>query len=116
MIYVIQDNQLNFLSSSFCLNISVVSWETYREYKVLNLLEFTSKRKRMSVIVRDEDGQIFLFCKGADRLGSQLLLIISGNCIMYCDYCLQSAFICCSVLIFCLGGVCSNEGLCSVFS
>ncbi|KAL0396991.1 UNVERIFIED_CONTAM: putative phospholipid-transporting ATPase 4 [Sesamum calycinum] len=37
-----------------------------REYKLLNLLDFTSK-KRMSVIVRDESGQIFLLCKGADR-------------------------------------------------
>ncbi|EEF41047.1 probable phospholipid-transporting ATPase 4 [Ricinus communis] len=39
-----------------------------REFKVLNLLEFTSKRKRMSVIVRNEDGQILLFCKGADSI------------------------------------------------
>ncbi|XP_043706715.1 probable phospholipid-transporting ATPase 4 [Telopea speciosissima] len=39
-----------------------------REFKVLNLLEFNSKRKRMSVIVRDEDGQIFLLCKGADSI------------------------------------------------
>ncbi|XP_041994278.1 probable phospholipid-transporting ATPase 7 isoform X2 [Salvia splendens] len=39
-----------------------------REYKVLNLLDFTSKRKRMSVIIRDEDGQIFVFCKGADSI------------------------------------------------
>ncbi|KAL8139844.1 hypothetical protein V2J09_005865 [Rumex salicifolius] len=39
-----------------------------REYKILNLLEFTSKRKRMSVIVRDEEGKIFLFCKGADSI------------------------------------------------
>ncbi|XP_047319853.1 probable phospholipid-transporting ATPase 4 [Impatiens glandulifera] len=39
-----------------------------REFKILNLLDFTSKRKRMSVIVRDEDGEIFLFCKGADSI------------------------------------------------
>ncbi|XP_047317013.1 probable phospholipid-transporting ATPase 4 [Impatiens glandulifera] len=39
-----------------------------REYKILGLLDFTSKRKRMSVMVRDEDGQIFLFCKGADSI------------------------------------------------
>ncbi|KAL6335373.1 hypothetical protein AAG906_029616 [Vitis piasezkii] len=39
-----------------------------QEYQILNLLEFTSKRKRMSVIVRDEDGQIFLLCKGADSI------------------------------------------------
>ncbi|KAG8643295.1 probable phospholipid-transporting ATPase 4 [Manihot esculenta] len=39
-----------------------------REFKILNLLEFTSKRKRMSVIVKDEDGQILLLCKGADSI------------------------------------------------
>ncbi|XP_030490664.2 probable phospholipid-transporting ATPase 4 isoform X1 [Cannabis sativa] len=39
-----------------------------REYKILSMLDFTSKRKRMSVIVRDEDGQIFLLCKGADSI------------------------------------------------
>uniref|UniRef100_A0A1S3Y2N3 Phospholipid-transporting ATPase n=1 Tax=Nicotiana tabacum TaxID=4097 RepID=A0A1S3Y2N3_TOBAC len=39
-----------------------------REFKVLNLLEFTSKRKRMSVIIRDESGQILLLCKGADSI------------------------------------------------
>ncbi|KAJ7542694.1 hypothetical protein O6H91_09G007000 [Diphasiastrum complanatum] len=39
-----------------------------REYKILNLLEFNSTRKRMSVVVQDESGQIFLFCKGADSV------------------------------------------------
>ncbi|XP_061371073.1 probable phospholipid-transporting ATPase 4 [Gastrolobium bilobum] len=39
-----------------------------REYKILNLLDFTSKRKRMSVIVRDEEGSIILMCKGADSI------------------------------------------------
>ncbi|KAK9025171.1 hypothetical protein V6N11_065067 [Hibiscus sabdariffa] len=39
-----------------------------REYKILNVLEFTSKRKRMTVIIKDEDGQILLMCKGADSI------------------------------------------------
>uniref|UniRef100_A0A5B6ZTX2 Phospholipid-transporting ATPase n=1 Tax=Davidia involucrata TaxID=16924 RepID=A0A5B6ZTX2_DAVIN len=39
-----------------------------REFKILNLLDFTSKRKRMSVIIRNEDGEIFLLCKGADSI------------------------------------------------
>jgi phospholipid-translocating ATPase len=39
-----------------------------REFKLLNLLDFSSKRKRMSVIIRDEDGQILLLCKGADSI------------------------------------------------
>jgi len=45
------------------------------EYQVLNVIEFTSTRKRMSIIVRTPSGEIKLFCKGADsvileRLGS----------------------------------------------
>ncbi|XP_039032394.1 probable phospholipid-transporting ATPase 4 [Hibiscus syriacus] len=32
------------------------------------MLEFTSKTKRMTVIVRDEEGQILLLCKGADNI------------------------------------------------
>eukprot|EP01132_Coremiostelium_polycephalum_P003717 gene3717-4630_t len=37
-------------------------------YEILNLLEFNSYRKRMSVIVRTEQGQIRLYCKGADSV------------------------------------------------
>ena len=45
------------------------------EYEVLNIIEFTSTRKRMSVIVKCPDGSIKLLIKGADtmileRLGS----------------------------------------------
>lgn len=44
-------------------------------YQLLHILEFSSDRKRMSVIVRTPSGKIKLFCKGADtviyeRLGS----------------------------------------------
>ncbi|CAO2187968.1 unnamed protein product [Urochloa humidicola] len=39
-----------------------------RTYKLLNILEFSSARKRMSVIVRTEEGRLFLFCKGADSV------------------------------------------------
>lgn len=40
------------------------------EYELLNVLEFNSTRKRMSVIVRkhDESGRLFLLCKGADNV------------------------------------------------
>ncbi|KAI1005561.1 Phospholipid-transporting ATPase [Podosphaera aphanis] len=37
-------------------------------YKVLNILEFSSTRKRMSAIVRMPDSKIILFCKGADSM------------------------------------------------
>ncbi|KAJ1406289.1 P-type ATPase [Sesbania bispinosa] len=42
--------------------------EVERMYKLLNVLEFNSSRKRMSVIVKDEEGRILLLCKGADSV------------------------------------------------
>jgi len=37
-------------------------------YKLLNVCQFNSTRKRMSVIVRAPDGKIILMCKGADSV------------------------------------------------
>jgi phospholipid-translocating ATPase len=37
-------------------------------YTVLDMIEFNSTRKRMSVIVRMPDNKIILFCKGADSI------------------------------------------------
>jgi phospholipid-transporting ATPase len=42
-------------------------------YEILNILEFSSKRKRMSVIARSSNGKIMLFCKGADSVIYQRL-------------------------------------------
>ncbi|KAG5643214.1 hypothetical protein DXG03_001334 [Asterophora parasitica] len=45
--------------------------EELERYQLLNILEFTSSRKRMSVVLRkldDQDGRIFLLCKGADNV------------------------------------------------
>ncbi|KAL1189640.1 Phospholipid-transporting ATPase 10 [Cardamine amara subsp. amara] len=39
-----------------------------RVYRLLNVLEFSSTRKRMSVIVRDDDGKLLLLSKGADNV------------------------------------------------
>lgn len=39
-----------------------------KKYRLLNLIEFTSARKRMTVIVRTEDGRIKVMCKGADSI------------------------------------------------
>ena len=49
-------------------NMVIDSWEGERRYKLLNIIEFDSTRKRMSVIVRDQYGKIVLFCKGADSI------------------------------------------------
>ncbi|KAM4066437.1 haloacid dehalogenase-like hydrolase [Hirsutella rhossiliensis] len=37
-------------------------------YQVLDVIDFSSRRKRMSVIVRTPDGRICVICKGADNV------------------------------------------------
>lgn len=39
-----------------------------RVYKLLNVLEFSSSRKRMSVIIRNSEGKLLLLSKGADSI------------------------------------------------
>ncbi|GMF10161.1 unnamed protein product [Phytophthora lilii] len=43
-------------------------WAVPRTYKLLNVLEFDSDRKRMTVIVETPAGTIELLCKGADNV------------------------------------------------
>lgn len=38
------------------------------KYRLLNLIEFDSARKRMSVVVRTPEGKIVCICKGADSI------------------------------------------------
>ncbi|KAG7092955.1 hypothetical protein E1B28_009257 [Marasmius oreades] len=45
--------------------------DRYEKYELLNILEFTSTRKRMSVVVRkldQEENRVFLLMKGADNV------------------------------------------------
>jgi phospholipid-translocating ATPase len=37
-------------------------------YTILDVIEFSSARKRMSIVLKFPDGQICLFCKGADSI------------------------------------------------
>ncbi|KAI1825513.1 hypothetical protein F4861DRAFT_193755 [Xylaria intraflava] len=54
-------------SQSVTLRISSENGdETVETYQILDVIEFSSKRKRMSIIVRYPDGRICLICKGAD--------------------------------------------------
>ncbi|KAM7276270.1 hypothetical protein ACFE04_018136 [Oxalis oulophora] len=50
-----------------------------RQYKLLNVLEFNSSRKRMSVIVKDEEGKILILCKGADSVMFERLAAENGS-------------------------------------
>lgn len=40
----------------------------FEKYEILDVIEFSSKRKRMSVVVRLPDGRVCVFCKGADSV------------------------------------------------
>jgi phospholipid-translocating ATPase len=40
----------------------------FEAYEILGTIEFSSKRKRMSVIVRFPDGKVCVICKGADSV------------------------------------------------
>ena len=49
----------------------------YEDYEVLDVIEFSSKRKRMSVVVRFPDKRICVMCKGADSIVMERLRLAS---------------------------------------
>uniref|UniRef100_A0A3Q3MLQ5 Phospholipid-transporting ATPase n=1 Tax=Mastacembelus armatus TaxID=205130 RepID=A0A3Q3MLQ5_9TELE len=49
-------------------SVIVEMLKTEEKYELLHVLEFTSARKRMSVIMRTPSGKIRLYCKGADTV------------------------------------------------
>eukprot|EP01006_Ploeotia_vitrea_P037460 TRINITY_DN66130_c1_g3_i4.p1 TRINITY_DN66130_c1_g3~~TRINITY_DN66130_c1_g3_i4.p1 ORF type:complete len:1740 (+),score=1035.90 TRINITY_DN66130_c1_g3_i4:2742-7961(+) len=48
-------------------------------YEVLNVNEFNSTRKRMSVVVRTPEGKLMLLCKGADEVMLPLMHLEDGE-------------------------------------
>nr|XP_020137704.1 phospholipid-transporting ATPase IC [Microcebus murinus] len=48
--------------------ITISELGTERTYSVLAILDFNSDRKRMSIIIRTPEGNIRLYCKGADTV------------------------------------------------
>ncbi|NWY52345.1 AT8B5 ATPase, partial [Chionis minor] len=53
--------------------ITVVEMGETKVYKLLAILDFNNVRKRMSVIVRSPEGELTLYCKGADTILYELL-------------------------------------------
>ncbi|XP_064608442.1 probable phospholipid-transporting ATPase IA isoform X3 [Liolophura sinensis] len=49
-------------------SVAVEVFGKEEKYEILNVLEFSSTRKRMSIVVRGPDGKIKLYCKGADTV------------------------------------------------
>ncbi|KAH8895828.1 phospholipid-translocating P-type ATPase [Thozetella sp. PMI_491] len=55
-------------AQSVTLHITQDGEMTEKVYEILDVIEFSSKRKRMSIIVRCPDGRIWLLTKGADSV------------------------------------------------
>ncbi|KAI1358505.1 hypothetical protein F5Y08DRAFT_321671 [Xylaria arbuscula] len=56
-------------SQSIKLRVSTQSGDYSTEtYSILKVIEFSSNRKRMSIVVRMPDGRICVICKGADNV------------------------------------------------
>lgn len=49
-------------------NITINEFGEEKTYKLLHNFDFTSSRKRMSVIIRDEDKNLIMYSKGADNI------------------------------------------------
>ena len=49
-------------------NMVCETWDGVKKYKLLNLLEFDSTRKRMTVVIRTPQNKVLVICKGADSI------------------------------------------------
>ena len=49
-------------------SVRIMALSSAEDYEILNVLEFSSTRKRMSVICRNPQGKLKLLCKGADSV------------------------------------------------
>lgn len=78
LVYFAKKCGFEFLPSSEG-KIKVRELEKEKEYELLEVLEFNSDRKRMSVIIRDSDNKIKLYCKGADNMILQRSKKIMSN-------------------------------------
>jgi phospholipid-translocating ATPase len=63
--YVVIDRSAHMISIQ---ETDRISDRTDAHYEILDVIEFSSKRKRMSIIVKYPDGMIRLLCKGADNV------------------------------------------------
>lgn len=82
--YTLKDRQRNALTISIRSYTSDHISPRSETYELLDVIEFSSTRKRMSVIVRLPNQQICLFCKGADnvvlgRLRDAAILKVNAN-------------------------------------
>lgn len=70
--YLVLDRQPNILTVR-CFPNGPHEPAIEDKYEILDVIEFSSTRKRMSVVVRMPDQRICVFCKGADSIMMNLL-------------------------------------------
>uniref|UniRef100_A0A8B9WI35 P-type phospholipid transporter n=1 Tax=Bos mutus grunniens TaxID=30521 RepID=A0A8B9WI35_BOSMU len=65
-----EGNNINYQASSpgRCYKYFFPKMGEELTFEILNVLEFSSNRKRMSIIVRTPEGRLRLYCKGADSV------------------------------------------------
>jgi phospholipid-translocating ATPase len=70
--YLVVDRQSNNMTiRTFPSGLD--SEPVYETYEILDVIEFSSARKRMSIIIRMPDNRVCVFCKGADSTIMRLL-------------------------------------------
>ena len=70
--YIVVDRQVGTLTLQ--IHPNGMGAEPVNEvYTILDVIEFSSARKRMSIILKYPDGRICLFCKGADSIITERL-------------------------------------------
>ena len=65
--YEVVDRQSDSITIRFCPD-GPDSSPVQEIYEVLNVLEFSSDRRRMSIVIRMPDQRVCVFCKGADMV------------------------------------------------
>lgn len=61
---VIGSQKFGFTCHTRCpKSVTITTLDVEEHYEILNIIEFTNSRKRMSVIIRTSDSKIKLYCK-----------------------------------------------------
>jgi phospholipid-translocating ATPase len=75
--YLIVDRELGTLTLNYATSMDATGDQVTETYELLDIIEFSSKRKRMSVIVRFPNKRICVITKGADSIIMQRLKLAS---------------------------------------
>eukprot|EP01103_Thecamoeba_quadrilineata_P012000 TRINITY_DN2992_c0_g1_i2.p1 TRINITY_DN2992_c0_g1~~TRINITY_DN2992_c0_g1_i2.p1 ORF type:complete len:946 (+),score=205.61 TRINITY_DN2992_c0_g1_i2:67-2904(+) len=68
LVYAAAENGFEFLGGGSEGRVKVQMRGQTQEYVLLDVLEFSSDRRRMSVVIQDSQGKIWLYTKGSDAM------------------------------------------------